>query len=60
MKFKDFYSSLSFLEQYGFQYYPSTRFEGQCFKNKYGKIVNGSKQLDANYWIDEFYTDTNG
>ena len=60
MKFKDFYSSLSFLEQYGFKYYPATRFEGHCFKNKYGKIVNGSKQLDTNYWVDEFYTDING
>ena len=59
-KYKDFHSALSFLEQYGFEYQQPSKLEKESYKNKFGKIVKGFKQLDANYWIEEFYIDISG
>lgn len=59
-KYKDFKSALSFLEKYGFEYQQPSKSEKEYYKNKFGKIVKGYKQLDANYLIEEFYIDISG
>lgn len=59
-KHNDFKSALSFLEQYGFEYTKdSATGRRECYKNYFGEIVLGYKQLDPNYWVPEISIEIN-
>lgn len=59
-KYNDFKSALSFLEQYGFEYtQDSANGRREFYKNYFGKIVLGYKQLDPNYFVPEISIEIN-
>lgn len=60
MQYHDFQSALAFLADYGFEYcYDSATGRRKCYKNKFGEIVLGYKQLDSNYWIPQICIEIN-
>ena len=60
MKYKDFKTSLEFLQNYGFEYCKdSATGRAECYKNEFGEIVLRYKQLDPNYWVPEICVEIN-
>lgn len=60
MKYKDFRSSLAFLTAYVFKYcYDSATGRRECYKNGFGEIILGYKQLDPNDWVPQICIEIN-